>query len=125
MAAPHHHPVTVLLIEDEGLIRMGTAAILEDAGYQVVEAENAEVALDLLAANSNISVVVTDVQLPGRLDGLALCKIIDHDFPLVRVLVTSGRSSLRDARECGAEKFLPKPYSAGAIQTTVEAMLLA
>lgn len=124
MAGTSQQQVTVLLIEDEGIIRMGTAAMLEDAGYLVVEAEVAETALDLLAANSNISVVVTDVQMPGKLDGLDLCRIIGRDFPNVRILVTSGKSSLRDARECGATQFLSKPYSANAIQTAVEAMLL-
>jgi DNA-binding NtrC family response regulator len=124
MAGTPQRQATVLLIEDEGIIRMGTAAMLEDAGYLVVEAEDAETALGLLAANAEISVVVTDVQMPGRLDGLDLCRIVGREFPRVRILVTSGKSSLRDARECGATQFLSKPYSANAIQTTVGAMLL-
>jgi CheY-like chemotaxis protein len=123
MVGAQRQQITILLIEDEGLIRMGTCAMLEDAGYMVLEAENAEEALQLLAANTEISIVVTDVQMPGSIDGLALCEIVARDFPQVRTLVTSGKSSVQDARACGAQRFLPKPYTANAIQTTVQAML--
>src|ERR1700761_7159707 len=72
---------TILLIEDEALIRLGTAAMLEDAGYCVLEAGDADEALSLLASHSEIDVVVTDVQMPGTIDGLVLVEIITREFP--------------------------------------------
>ena len=125
MGHTNHNTVTILLIEDEGLIRMATAAMLEDAGYMVLEAANADDALITLGNNKRIDVVITDVQMPGKIDGLTLVGIITRDYPLIRSLVTSGRASLREARDCGAKKFLTKPYTADAIQSAVEAVLAA
>jgi CheY-like chemotaxis protein len=114
---------TILLIEDEALIRMGTAAMLEDDGYRVLEAVDAEGALAILDACSEIDIVITDVQMPGKIDGLALVEILAQRFPHIRTLVTSGRTSSQEACNCGAKKFLPKPYTAIAIQTAVQALL--
>ena len=116
-------PYTVLLIEDEGLIRMATAAMLEDAGYCVLEAVNCDEALIILQANAAVDIVVTDVQMPGKLDGLALVKVIGRDYPNIHTLVTSGRTGLREASLCGATKFLAKPYTALAIQEAVNAAI--
>lgn len=114
---------TILLIEDEGLIRMATAAMLEDAGYHVLEAMNADEALVTLEAGNEIDIVITDVQMPGKIDGLELVEIIASKYPRIPSLVTSGRASLQEARDCGARKFLTKPYTASAIQSAVEAVL--
>jgi CheY-like chemotaxis protein len=80
--------------------------------------------LDLLAAHPEIDLVVTDVQMPGETDGLKLVDAMTHIYPNVRTLVTSGRASPYDARQCGANKFLAKPYSALALQTAVQKTLL-
>ena len=125
MGHVNHAEITILLIEDEGLIRMATTAMLEDAGYQVREAINADEALVSLDADSQIDIVITDVQMPGKIDGLALVEIIARKYPHIQSLVTSGRASLNEARECGAKKFLTKPYTAEAIQSAVEAVLAA
>jgi CheY-like chemotaxis protein len=114
--------LTVLLVEDEGIIRMASAAILEDAGFDVLEAGDAEEALATLSDHPEVHVVVTDVQMPGRLDGLELVELIAHDFPQVQTLVTSGLTGFNEARESGAARFLAKPYTAAAIQAAVEAV---
>ena len=111
---------TVLLIEDEPLIRMGTSAMLEDGGYKVLEAGDAEEAQALLARHPEISIVVTDVQMPGAMDGLALTSILKRDHSHIRVLITSGRTGLQEAREHGASDYLSKPYTARAIQNALE-----
>jgi DNA-binding NtrC family response regulator len=121
----NHSEVTILLIEDEGLIRMATAAMLEDAGYHVREAMNADEALVALDADSQIDIVITDVQMPGKIDGLELVEIISSKYPHIQSLVTSGRASLNEARDCGAKKFITKPYTADAIQSAVQAVLAA
>jgi CheY-like chemotaxis protein len=108
--------LTILLIEDEPIIRMGTSAMLEDAGYLVLEAANTDEAQTLLTAHPEIAIVVTDVQMPGSMDGLALAQMLHRNHPEIRVLVTSGRSGSLEARECGNASFLPKPYTAAAIE---------
>ncbi len=115
--------ITILLVEDECIIRMASAAMLEDAGYVVIEATDADDALHTLHHHPEINVVITDVQMPGAIDGLELVEILTRDFPQIETLVTSGRASPREARQSGATKFLTKPYSAAAIQTAVRAAL--
>ena len=116
---------TILLIEDEPIIRLGTSAMLEDAGYQVLEACDASEALVILAHHPEISVVLTDVQMPGRMDGLALVSVISANYPAVKSIVTSARSDLSEARKCGASSFLSKPYTAYTIQAAVRGALAA
>ena len=116
---------TVLLIEDEAVIRMRTAAMLEDAGYEVLEASDASEALALLSGHSEIKLVLTDVQMPGVIDGLALVEIIKADYPAVRSIVTSGLASLRQAKQCGAITYLPKPYNAKAMEAALKEAMAA
>ena len=114
---------TVLLIEDEALIRMGTSAMLEDGGFQVLEAANADEAQILLAAHPEIAAVITDVQMPGSMDGLALAGLLHRDYAHIPVLVTSGRSGPREALQLGAS-YLPKPYTAQAITHALNGLKL-
>lgn len=123
MGHPIEHVKTILLIEDEAIIRMATAAMLEDAGYQVLEEQGAEAALGVLGAHPEIDIVITDVQMPGKIDGLGLTRIIAHAYPWIQTIVTSGLTSIAQARECGATKFLPKPYTASALQSVVQSVL--
>ncbi len=98
---------------------MATVEMLEDAGYRVLEASNCDEALKVLQDSGPVDVVVTDVQMPGRMDGLDLVRIIRRDYPHTRALVTSGRASPQEARLSGAMSFISKPYTATAIQDAV------
>lgn len=113
---------TVLLIEDEPLIRMGTSAMLEDSGFLVLEAANADEAQILIADHPEISVVITDVQMPGSMDGLELASLIHRNYSHIPVLITSGRTGLQEARQHGAASYLSKPYTAQAIQIALDDM---
>jgi CheY-like chemotaxis protein len=106
---------TVLLIEDEPLVRMGTSAMLEDSGYAVLEAANADEAHGILADHPEISIVVTDVQMPGSMDGLAFAALVRRDYAHIPVLVASGRAQRVDAQQHGAASYISKPYTAQAI----------
>ena len=114
---------TILLVEDEALIRMATAAMLEDEGYRVLEGTDAINALAVLDADSRIDIVITDVQMPGNIDGLELVEIIGREYPHILTLITSGRASFNEARQSGAKNFLTKPYTASAMQLAVRAVL--
>ena len=66
------HPQTILFVEDEAIIRMDSIGMLEAAGFRVLEAEDSAEALAILADHDEIDVLVTDVRMPGPMDGLAL-----------------------------------------------------
>ena len=99
---------TVLVAEDETLVRMAIAETLRDAGYRVLEAANAEEAMSLLASFGNIAVLFTDIQMPGALNGAALTRLARRHNPGVKIIATSGASAPR-----GLDVdviFMPKPY---------------
>ena len=66
----------VLIVEDEALLRMHAAAVLEEAGFDTVEASNADEAIATLEARRDIRIVLTDIEMPGSMDGLKLARCI-------------------------------------------------
>ena len=84
--------MTVLVVEDEFLIRLTLAEVLADEGYVVMEAESGDDALQLLHANPAIAILLTDIQLPGSLDGRALARKAREARPDLPVLFMTGRS---------------------------------
>jgi DNA-binding NtrC family response regulator len=110
---------TILVVEDEILIRMSAVATLEDAGFLVLEAQNSAEALAILIQHPEVSIMLTDVRMPGLMDGLALVARVNIDHPTIRSIVTSGHTSALQASDAGAMSFLPKPYMA---QTMVQAV---
>jgi two-component system, response regulator PdtaR len=68
-----HHPV-ILIVEDELLVRLSAVAMLEDAGFRMIEAANGDEALELLEADSDVQLLFTDIHMPGAINGLALAK---------------------------------------------------
>jgi two-component system, response regulator PdtaR len=101
---------TVLVVEDEALIRMSAVASLEDAGLDVLEAANSAEALVLLARHAEICVMVTDVRMPGAMDGLTLVCRVCRDHPLIRAIVVSDNATAVQGYKAGAAMFMAKPY---------------
>ncbi len=99
----------VLIVEDEPLVRELAVAAIQDAGFDVVEAANAQEAIDILNHRSDIGVLFTDVDMPGKLDGLGLAQLVHEQWPAIRLVLTSGRSLLGPMPEDG--QFVAKPYS--------------
>jgi DNA-binding NtrC family response regulator len=110
---------TVLVVEDEALIRMCSVSTLEDAGYNVVEAGNSAEALAILARPNLISIMMTDVQMPGTMNGLGLIARVLNDRPDIRSIVASGTTTAQDASDAGAFGMIAKPFMA---QTLVDAI---
>lgn len=81
---------TVLVVEDEALIRFDVADFLREGGYHVVEAASGEDALAILTSGRRIDLVFTDIQMPGQLDGLALARWCLAHRPQIKVILTSG-----------------------------------
>jgi two-component system, response regulator PdtaR len=113
-------PTTILVVEDEVLVRMLIADQLRNAGYSVIEAADADEALALLA-HTNVNVVLSDVQMPGSLDGAGLARILRSKYPALKILLTSGHSAGVDAVE--HDGFFAKPYNVAEIMNRIEALL--
>jgi CheY-like chemotaxis protein len=101
---------TILVVEDEPFIRMSAVASLEDAGFWVLEAHNGLDALDILSRHPEVTIMVTDVRMPGPMDGLALVARVQLDHPAIRSIVVSGSATAAQAGHAGALGFVAKPY---------------
>ena len=106
MSAP-----TVLIVDDDELLRELTAQLVEDIGGAPLLAGNADEALALLKNGTDIAVMITDVQMPGSMDGLALAKIVQRRWPSIQLIVVSGNTNpTKDQLPVGAI-FLSNPYA--------------
>ena len=102
----------VLVVEDEGAIRMMLVCELEDAGFVVVEAKNADVAMAKITNRSDIAVVVTDVRMPGSVDGLGLAAWMREHAPSVPIVITAALAELPDIATINPAiaRIVAKPY---------------
>ena len=102
----------VLIVEDELLLRMDAAEVIQSGGFEVLEAANADDAIEILEARPDITVVFTDIQMPGSMDGLKLARAVRGRWPPIKIVATSGLVDVgeKDLPEGG--RFLPKPYHA-------------
>ena len=109
-------PATVVLVvDDEALIRMYASDVLEDAGCVPVEAENADDALRQLAAYPKISVLFTDINMPGALSGLDLARVVHAQRPDIQIIIASGKMRPLQAEIPDDGRFCSKPYDAQEI----------
>src|SRR5213080_323072 len=90
----------VLIVEDEYLIRTHTAEAIRDAGFEVVEASNADEAIVTLESRREIRVVFTDVRMPGSMDGLKLAHAVRDRWPPVHIVATSGHYEFNERESC-------------------------
>lgn len=121
---PHYRPVehTVLVVDDEVLIRMLLADVLRDNGLEVLEAANADEALVLLDSALAIDVVLTDVRMEGSIDGLQLAQTVRANRPELKIVVASG--DLRTAPPPTlADAFFPKPFELSVIASRIVSLL--
>ena len=110
----------VLVVEDSPLIRMGAVDLVTSAGFEALEASDAEEAIRILEARPDIHLVFTDVGMPGTMDGIRLSHYIRNRWPPVKLIVTSGKMTIDESRLPVGARFFPKPYDESAI---VEAMM--
>ena len=92
--SPTERPV-VLIVEDEFLVRMAVAEAISDAGFEIVEAANADQAIAILENRRDIRVVFTDIQMPGFMDGAKPAHAVRNRWPPIHIIATSGRYNFR------------------------------
>jgi CheY-like chemotaxis protein len=109
----------VLIVEDDFLIRMHAADMIAADGFGVVEAASADQAIVILEDRLDITVVFTDVQMPGSMDGLKLAAAIRRRWPPIKIVATSGFVDVRQSDLPEGGRFLPKPYSPEQIVRTL------
>lgn len=96
----------VLIVEDEMVLRMRAVDIVEDAGFNPVEAVNADEAMSILESRSDISLLFTDIQMPGSMDGLKLAHAVHDRWPGIKIILVSGRINPTDAEKPEDSRFL-------------------
>lgn len=100
----------VLIVEDQFLLRMNAAQLIGDAGFDVVEASDADEAIAILEARSDIHVVFTDIQMPGSMDGLKLARFVRERWPPIKIVASSGFVKVGKDDLPEGSRFLSKPY---------------
>ncbi|MEJ0096155.1 MAG: response regulator [Methylocella sp.] len=123
MEQPQNHSSVVLVVEDEPFVRMFGTDVLESAGFEVIEACNADEALRVLASREDVRAVFTDVDMPGSLDGLDLAWRIHERWPEIGVVLTSGRCFIEPGAMPREDVFVSKPYAAPVLVRHIEALM--
>jgi len=115
--------IAILLVEDEPLVRLVLTDLLADAGYRVTEAGNADEAMTLLESRPDMRVIITDVRMPGTLDGFALARFAADRRPGIGIVVTSGNALPRSGDLPEGAAFLPKPWRPSELVERVRRLL--
>ena len=110
--SPQANTPRILVVEDEFLIRLTLVEALTDEGFDVVEAESGDEALPLLQSDPSIGILLTDIQLPGKLDGNGLVRRARETRPELPVLFMTGRPDpTAEAAASPNDSFIAKPYT--------------
>ncbi|MEY9244192.1 response regulator [Bradyrhizobium elkanii] len=112
----------ILIVEDEFVLRMDSVEILEDAGFDVIPAANADEAIAILSTRADIHLVFTDIQMPGSMDGLKLAQFVRDRWPPIKIVATSGHVRAAGDDLPKGSVFLPKPYRGAELIATLRDM---
>jgi CheY-like chemotaxis protein len=107
----------ILIVEDELLIRLDAIEMIEAAGFETLEAGNADEAIAILEARPDIHVLFTDIHMPGSMDGVKLAHFVRNRWPPVKIIATSAHARIEGYDLPNGGRFLPKPYSAREVAT--------
>lgn len=110
------------MVEDEWIARLFACDLLEQAGFKVLEADNADQALQTLDAHPDVQGLFTDVNMPGSMDGLALARHVHEHRPGIVTLVVSGRGPPAPGELPSNAAFMAKPYEAAEMITRLKRM---
>jgi CheY-like chemotaxis protein len=100
----------VLVVEDEPLLRMAAVDMVENAGYESVEAANATEAIAILEKRTDIRVVLSDIDMPRGIDGMRLAALIRNRWPPIEIILVSGHLSAPEVQLPARTVFFSKPY---------------
>ena len=108
-------PPTVLVVEDEVLVRLMICEELRERGLRVIEAVTADQAAEVLQSSTEVDLIISDIKMPGRLDGLALARHVDAHFPgLPMILASAAFWNRAELPDC-VQGLFPKPYAVDGV----------
>jgi two-component sensor histidine kinase len=123
MSANSSEVPNVLIVEDEMILRMRAVDIVEDAGFHPVEAVNADEALAILESRSDISLLFTDIQMPGSIDGLKLAHAVHDRWPSIKIILVSGHVKPSASETPADSRFFGKPLGVEQMITELQTMV--
>lgn len=112
----------VLVVEDEPLLRMMAVDLVEDAGFEALEAANADEAIKILECRSDIRVIFTDIDMPGSMDGLLLAAAVRDRWPPIQIILTSGHVHISEVELPLGGVFFSKPYDHLQVTRALQSM---
>lgn len=112
----------ILVVEDEPLLRMMAVDLVEDAGFEALEAANADEAIKILECRSDIAVIFTDIDMPGSMDGLLLAAAVRDRWPPIKIILTSGHIHVSEVELPIGGKFFSKPYDHVQVTRALQSM---
>ena len=115
--------IAVLVVEDEPFTRMDVADQLEEAGFTVFQAQDADNAMAILETNPEIRILFTDIDMPGSMDGLKLAAAVRDRWPPIKIVVTSGHRTINIDALPLETQFFPKPYNIDDVASTMRTMI--
>ncbi len=115
--------IAVLVVEDEPITRMDVVDQLEEGGFKVYQAPDADRAIKILEANPAIRVLFTDIDMPGSMDGLKLAAAVRDRWPPIRIVVASGLRKVNLDALPDNSRFFSKPYNVNEIAATMRSMV--
>jgi CheY-like chemotaxis protein len=123
--SPEARPETVLVVEDEVLVRMVIADYLRECGYRVIEAGSAAEAVTVLSSPEPVDIVFSDIQMPGEMDGFGLATWVRQNQPWLKVLLTSGNARAANTAGdlCEDGPLEQKPYHPQTILSRIQQLL--
>jgi two-component sensor histidine kinase/CheY-like chemotaxis protein len=119
----HQPSAKVLVVEDEMMLRMRAVDIVEDAGFTPIEAVNADDALAILEARSDIDLLFTDIQMPGTMDGLKLAHAVHARWPSIKIMLVSGQVTPTETEKPVNSRFYGKPLEVKRMIAELQEML--
>lgn len=112
----------VLVVEDEPLLRLLAVDFIEEAGFEVIEAADADLAVAILEARTDIRIVFTDIDMPGSMNGLKLAAAVRDRWPPIEIIIVSGHKRLTDIQLPPRAEFFQKPFAVEAVVATLHRM---
>ena len=122
MPGPAPIPI-VLIVEDEMVLRMRAVDIVEDAGFIPVQAVSADEAMRILESRDDISLLFTDIQMPGSMDGLKLAHAVHSRWPRIKIILVSGQIAVTEADKPTDSRFFPKPLEIHQMALELQKMI--
>jgi two-component sensor histidine kinase/CheY-like chemotaxis protein len=122
-SGPTASATNVLVVEDEMVLRMRAVDIVEDAGFTALEAVDAAEALSILESRSDISLLLSDIQMPGSMDGLKLAHAVHDRWPSIKIILVSGKIELSDIDKPADSRFFRKPLEVDRMIAELQQMV--